>query len=183
MLVEGATRRHRNLAEGAVVVVAVEQARRRVARDVDVGPSIVVEVCRRGPHPVRAGRPPVAAHEHHRRRAARARDAGCLRDVSKRPVSAIAVQEVRAASEAKWTAGHRNVVVATVRRVARSRRFLRIEVHITGDEQVQVTVAIEIQEAASCTPPSAGSRDACLVRDVGKRPVAVVVIQHVAALP
>ena len=50
--VEGAAGGNPDLAEGPVLVVAVEQARRGVAGHVDVGPAVVVEV-RRLPRPCR----------------------------------------------------------------------------------------------------------------------------------
>ena len=60
VLVERRSGGNRDLAEGPVVIVAIQQARSAVAGHVDVRPSVVVEIGRRRPHPVGAGRPPVA---------------------------------------------------------------------------------------------------------------------------
>ena len=58
VFVEGAARRHRYLAKRAVVVVPIEQARRAVARDVDVRPAVVVEVRAGHAHSIRSRWPP-----------------------------------------------------------------------------------------------------------------------------
>src|SRR4030095_16904042 len=44
VFVKGASGRYRNLAEGAVTIVVIKQAWRGIARDIDIGPSIVVKV-------------------------------------------------------------------------------------------------------------------------------------------
>ena len=143
---------NRNLPEGPVVVVAIQQARCAVAGDVDVRPSVVVEIGRRRAHPVGARRLPVAADEHHRRRPARARDPRRVRDVGKRAVAAVAVEDVRAAGEPERPARDRDLVVAAVGGLARTGCRRRIEIHIAGDEQIQVAVTVVIQKAAARPP-------------------------------
>ena len=179
IFVERAAGRDRDLAERPVVIVAIQQARRAVAGDVDVRPSVVVEIGRRRAHPVGARRLPVAADEHHRRRPARTGDARRVRDVGERAVAAVAVEDVRAAGEPERPAGDRDVVVAAVGRLARTRRLRRVEVHIAGDEQIQMTVTVIVQKTAACAPAGSRSRDAGFLRDVGERAVAVVAVQHV----
>ena len=122
VLVERAAGGDADLAEGAVVVVAVEQARRGVAGDVDVGPAVVVEIAADGAHAVRSDRPPVLLMKTTTPRAARIRDARLLGDILERAVAAIAVEEVGAAGKPVRSAGHRNVVVAAVGGFARQRR-------------------------------------------------------------
>ena len=114
-------------------------------------------------------------------RAARPGDAGRFRDVGKRAVAAIAIEDVRAAGEAQRAARHRNLVVAAVGGLARARRLRRIEVHVVGDEQIEMPVAVVVEKAAAGAPARAGAGDASLLGDVGERAVAVVVIEHVAA--
>ena len=114
MLIERDARRHCHFPKSAIVVIAIQQARRRVARHIDIRPPVVVEIGRSGSHSVRAGRLPVATDEDHGRWSARASDAGLFRDVDERPVPAVAVQDVRAACETLWPARHRNLVVAAV---------------------------------------------------------------------
>ena len=177
--VEGAAGRDRDLPEGAVVVVAIEEARRGVAGDVDVGPSVVVEIRRRRPHPVGARGPPVAADERHGGRPAGMGDPRLLRDVDERAVSAVAIEDVRAAGESLRPAGHGDLVVAAVGRVAGPRRPGRIEVHVARHEQVQMAVPVVVEKAAAGPPAVQRSRDPGLLGDVRERAVAVVAVEDV----
>ena len=114
VFVERAAGRNRDLPERPVMIVAIQQARRAVAGDVDVRPSVVVEIRRRRAHPVRARRLPVAADEDHRGRPARTGDPRRFRDVGECAVAAVAIEDVRAAGEPQRPAGNRDVVVAAV---------------------------------------------------------------------
>ena len=181
ILVERASGRNGDLPERPVVIIAIEQTRRTVAGDVDVGPSVVVEIgCRRS-HAVRSRRLPVTADEDHRRRPARASDPRRFRHVGECAVAAVAIEDIRAAGESQWSTRNRDVVVATVGRLTGPRRRRRIEIHIVGDEQIEMAVAVVIQKAAARAPARSGSSDSGLFRDVGKRAVTVVVIEHVPA--
>ncbi len=179
ILIERAAGRNRDLAEGPVVVVAIQQTRRAVAGDVDVRPAVVVEIRRRRSHAVRARRPPVAADKHHRGGPARTGDARRFRDVGKCAVAAVAIEGVGAAGKSQRPAGDRDVVVAAVRRLTRPRRLRRVEIHIAGHEQIEMAVTVVVQKPAACAPARSGSRHSGLFRDVGERAVAVVVIQDV----
>ena len=163
------------------MIVPIQLAWRRVARDVDVRPAVIVEIrCRRA-HAVRPRRAPVAADEHHRRRTARARDAGRLGHILERAVAAIAIEQVGAAGVAERTARHGNLVVAAIGIVARARGPIGVEGHVAGDEEIEVPVAIEVQETAARTPLMRRARDARAVRHVGERAIAVVSIENVPA--
>ena len=116
-----------------------------------------------------------------RRRAARIGDAGLLRDILESSVPAIAVQEVGAAGQPLRTTRHRNIVEAAVRRFARKRYALRVEVHVVGDEQVQMAIAIVIEKTTTGSPPVPAARDAGLLGNIGESAVTVVVIEHVPA--
>ena len=148
----------RDLAEGPVVVVAIEEARRGVAGHVDVGPAVVVEV-RRPPRPCR--RSPWAAsccrtktmEEGPRGRAI----PDALRDVGERAVALVAVEHVRAPGESQRPAGDGDVVVAAVGGLAGPRRGLGVEVHVAGHEEVEVAVAVVVEEAAAGAPAARAS--------------------------
>src|SRR5215472_604839 len=68
---------HGGFSESAVVVVAEEKARRRVARGVDVRPAVVVEV---------------ESNDGHHIAGAGLRKAGGCRDIGKSPVAIVPVQ-------------------------------------------------------------------------------------------
>ena len=74
-----------------------------------------------------------------------------------------------------------DVVVAAVGRLARPRRRRRVEIHVAGDEQIQMTVTVVVQETAAGAPARPRSRDAGSFRDVRERAVAVVAVEHVVA--
>src|SRR5262249_29762827 len=88
---------------------------------------------------------------------------------------------VGATAEALGAADHGNVVVHAVRRPAGRRDAVGIELHVVGYEQIEASVAIVIQKAASRAPSPPGSRDAGFLGDVGKGAVAVIVIENVPA--
>ena len=182
VLVEGAARRSGDLPERAVVIVPIEEARRGVARDVDVGPPVVVEVGGHGAHAVGSRRAPVAAREDHRRGTARTCDAGRLRDVLERPVAAVAIEHVRAAGKPQRPARHGDLVVATVGGVAGPGRLLHVEGDVVGDEEIDVAVAVEIQETTAGAPSAGRPGEAGALGHVGERAVAVVMVEHVAAV-
>ena len=56
----------------------------------------------------------------------------------------------------------------------------RVGVHVVGDEQIEVAVAVEIGERAA-RAPQPGAADARGAGDVGEDSVAAVVVQHVRA--
>src|SRR5581483_3875805 len=122
------------------------------AGDVDVWPAVVVEVGGRGAHAVGATRLPVAGHEHHGRRPARAGDAGSFGDVDESAVAAIAIERVRAAGVAERAAGDGDVVVAAVGGIAGARRFVGVEVHVAGNEEIEVAVAVVVEEITAGVP-------------------------------
>ena len=121
------------LPKGAVVLVAKEPARSGVARDVDVGPAVVVVVGGNGSHGIRA---------------AGGCDAGLPADIGERAVTIVAKQLNESGRQAPWTAVHRHALPAAVGVLARLGQFLERGVEIIRDEQIQVTVAIEVHPRA-----------------------------------
>ncbi len=104
-----------------------------------------------------------------------------MRDIRKSAVAAIAVENVRAASETLRAAGNGNVVVVAVACLARLGSAGEIEIHVVRDEQVEVAVAVIIQKTASCAPRITVPGNAGLFRHVGECAVAIVVIQDVVS--
>ena len=145
-------------AEGAVVIVAIEQARRAVARDVDVRPAVVVEIGRRRAHPVGSRRSPVRADEDHGATVRAAARSPTIRDVGEGPVAAIAIEDVGAACIAERTAWDGNVVVATVGRLAWSRRLRPDRSSRSWRRTGRAAVAVVIEEAAAARPRRPATR-------------------------
>ena len=72
-----------------------------------------------------------------------------------------------------------DVVVAAVGRLARPGRLRRIEVHVAGDEQIQVPVTVVVEEAAARAPDARRPGDARFLGHVRERAVAVVAVEDV----
>ena len=83
-----------------------------------------------------------------------ARDAGSVRDVLERAIAAISIEHVVAAGKAGRSARHRQALVAAEARVGHRRR-LEIEVDVVGDEQVEATIAVVVEERAARAPRGA----------------------------
>ena len=147
---------------------------------VDVRPAVVVEIGGGGAHSVGAGRPPVLAHEGGDRGAVRIADAGLFGDILKRAVAAIAIQQIGAAAEALRAARHRNLAIAAVEGRSRLGRARGVEGHVVGDEQIEVAVAIVIEETAARAPTVLDAGHARLLGDIREGAVAVVAVEHVS---
>ncbi len=61
------------------------------------------------------------------------------------------------------------------------RRRLDIEVDVIGDKQVEMAVAVVVEEGAAGVPPCLRLQQARLLRDVGEGAVAVVAVEDVLA--
>ena len=62
------------------------------------------------------------------------------------------------------------------------RRGAQIQIHVVGDEKVDVAVAVVIQKGAAGAPARARNRQFCLGGDVGEFSVAQVAIENVVAV-
>ena len=149
------------------MLVAKQPARGRVARDVDVGPAVVVVV---------------GGHGRHRIGAAGGGDAGLAADIRERAVAIVAKQLNEPGRQAARTAVHRHALPAAVGVLSRLRQFLERGVEVIGDEQIEVTVAIEVHPRAPGPVSHRVLAQAGLGGHVAERPVAVVAIQHVVAV-
>ena len=148
-----------DLLEGAVAVVAEEERLNRIVGHVHVDESVSVVVRKRDAQPLARGR----------------RDGRLRRHVGERAVAVVAIQDIRNRIE---------VVRVAVRPVAglllpAITVLLEAPVEVAGDEQVELPVVVVIEEARACAPATA--LDACAIRHVGKRSVAHVPVQGVAA--
>ncbi len=134
------------------MIVVVETAGDGVACYVNVGPAIVVKVRRAHAKSVRAHRNPLLVDRCRRRQAARDRHTGSLGNVLKRSIAAIVVQDVRPAAEPLRPAPDGQPVIPAVLVLAGLRRHAGIEIHIVGDEQVEVAVTVVVHKTATCVP-------------------------------
>ena len=164
--VVGGARDDADLLEGPVALVVEEKARGRVAGNVHVGPAVVVEVPGQGREPVVV---------------LRGLDAGPRRNVRERAAAVVLVQRHRLPRQAARPAQHRHPLPAAARPLARLRRPRRVELQVVRDEQVQVAVAVEIQEGAARAPARPGLGQPALGGLVAEGSVPLVAVQAVLA--
>src|SRR5437667_79431 len=126
--------------------------------DKDIWPSVIVVVGRGRSHPVRARGTPILVDEHHAGGAAGTCNAGLLGHVGKGPISEIVVEDVCAARISFRTARHGNMVVVAGSRLAGARRPLKLEIYVVRDKQVEMTIAIIVEKAATGPPGPSRAR-------------------------
>src|SRR5579885_1827265 len=148
ILVEGTAHLGGDFGEGPVMIVMVQTARHRIAGDVNIRPSVIIKIRSASRETIRTHRNPLRSDIGRRKQAVRIGDARSLRDVLKRPVAAIVVEDVRATSQPLWPAGDRDTEIATVSAVTGWRGNPGIEVHIVGHKQIEVAIAVIVDETA-----------------------------------
>src|SRR5690606_6672528 len=151
----------------AVPLIALQQARRRVAGNVQIGIAVVVEV--RGDD---AESVAVAA----------AVDPAGARNVGEAAVAFVVKQEVLRERQSPWSTDDRRALPLTEAARAGQGSRLAIEREIVGDHQVESAVAVVVNECAADIPsdvvgPKPGSDSG-----IAKRSVAVVAIQDAVAV-
>ena len=133
------------LFERSVVLVAIEQAGGLVAGDIDVGPAVVIEI----------------GDDHAQAVAAAGRqNAGLFGDVGERAVAVVVVERVVRRGQSARAADDHHALPFAILAAAGLRGLIQIEVHVVGDENIEVAVAIVIDKRAARAPARAGDRQA-----------------------
>ena len=181
ILIQPAACRNRNLAKCSVVVIAIEQAGSAIARHVDIRPAVVVEVRSSSAHAVGPPGAPIGPNKDHHGRSSRVNDSRLLRDVLECPVSPIPVKNIRTSRETQRTTGNANLVVAAVNGVATLRRCFQIEIQVVRHKQIEMTIAVIVQETTTRAPTPFCSLNSGPRGCIGEGPVAIVVVEHVVS--
>ena len=158
---------HAALFERPVAAIVIQQTGCHVASHIDVRPAIVVEI---GSHNAQSISP------------ARFENARLLGDVGKGAVPIVVEQGVPAFRQTAGTAHHRQPLPDAIGIGAGSRRGAQVQIHVVGNEEVHVAVAVVIQESAARAPAGARHRQFGLGGYVGKLPVAQIAIENVVAV-
>src|SRR5256885_7126077 len=116
------------------MIVAIQEARCTVARNVNVRPPIVVKICDSGSHAIGSGGLPVSPDKNHGGWTPGTRDTRSLGNIDKGSITLIAIQEIRATSKSLGATRHRNVVIVAINALAGARCSLHIEIHIVRNE-------------------------------------------------
>ena len=164
LVVIGDTGQPANLFEALSLEIVEVEARRGIARDVDVRPAIVVEIPnQRSEAVVVLGR----------------RDVHPIRDIGKVPVPIILIEGDRLARQASRTADDRQPLPFALRLFSRMRCLGRIELDVVGHDQIQRSIPVEVHKSASCTPACLRRRQTPRLRLILKLAVALVAIKNV----
>src|SRR5207245_7371807 len=101
---------------------------------------------------------------------------GGFRNVRERAVAVVMEKRVRRALEPARAALHVDVAVFAVGSFPKTREIVKVEVHVIGNHQIEETVAVVIAKRSARGPAAIG--DARFGRDIGKGPVAIVVVEN-----
>ena len=166
VLAERRAARDGDVAERAVLVVAVLNGRRRVRRDVQIDPAVLVEVGR---------------HHRHRKPVAHARDAGRLGHIGEASIAQVAIQQVGVGRQTLGAAVDRDALPQTVHALARLGGRREIEGQVVRHEEIEVAVAVVVEKRAAGTPPRPGHRQAGGGAAIVEPAVAAIAVQPVGA--
>jgi hypothetical protein len=144
------------------VIVAEEEARSGIAGDVDIGPAVIIKIGRDGSKPVTS------------RRFGYARG---YRYVSECAVSVIVIKRVAAVGQTTRPAEDAFVVAG--RAFTRARDGLRVEGDVIRDEQIELAVAIVVEESTPAAEAGLLIPQTRFFGDIGKRSVSVVAVKRV----
>src|SRR5215469_620403 len=134
---------HAFLTKGSVVVVHEKQTGCRVARNQDVGPSVLVKVrCHHG-HPVAF---------------CCARDSGFLADIRERAVAIVPVQKLAPRWQASGTTVNGNSFPVAGRSLTGHWSFFQIEPNVVRYKKIEVPIPVVVDEAAPGSPASLMSK-------------------------
>ena len=153
--------------ECSVPLVVIEQARRGITGDIEVGISVVVEVRRHDREPITASR---------------LADAACTRNIGKPALAFVVKQVIACKGEPSRTAHHRQALPLAVPAIARLGHLGAVELEVVDDDEVQPAVQIVIDERAARIPARGGGAQSCGVGGVTKPAIALVVVQDAAAV-
>ena len=145
----------------------VEDGGRGVAGDVDVGPAVVVVVEGGDGEAVVSGG---------------LLEAAGFAEVFEFPVAEVVVEDVGGVVEAARAAHDGHAFPHAACGFSGRRNLGEIEVDVVGDGDVELAVAVVVDEGAASSPLLAGAGDSGCLRHFLKRPVAFVVVEAVEAV-
>src|SRR5207302_489908 len=146
--------------ESAIPVVVVQEALHRVIGHKDIGETVAV----------------VIGKTHSQALAVRIRYTGFGGDIGERAVAIVVIEDVRhAVVIVGMTVGAETGSLLSAIAIR-----LKGPVHISSNQQIEFAVIVVIEESSACAPSSrAHTRP---LGDIGKRPIAIVVVERVAPI-
>src|SRR4029077_670932 len=152
------------LAEGPIVIVHKEEARRRITRHVNVGPAIFVQIRRDHGHSV-----------------ATALRSNARRDtyIGKRAIAVVAIQRMSTPRQPAWPALDGNSLPCAIHVFTGLGHALDVKLQVVRNKKIQMAVTIVVNEGAACAPTGGVAEQARFLSDVREGTVAVVAIELV----
>src|SRR5215469_7699273 len=155
-----------NIFKFSVFAVLIESAGGRVIGDINVRPAIVIEV----------------GHQYSQAVGPRGcSDAAGFRDISEGAVAVVVIKDVAATFQTRRPASYHDALVEA-RSGFRHRSCFQIQINVVGDEKVQMTITIIVDEGASSIPAGAFPAYTGFIGNVSKSSVAIIVIKSILAV-
>src|SRR5262249_13762452 len=130
--------------ECSVTLVLEKETGCHVTGDIDVRPAVVVEVRRRDAEPIAATRP---------------QDAGFFGDIGEGSVAVVVIKNIVSKGQAAGAAHDGDFLPDAEVAFAGLGGFRQVEIDVVGDEQIEVTVPVVVEEAATgAVPDAAGGK-------------------------
>src|SRR4051794_14898096 len=164
---EGDAAHHSFFAEGAIVIVHEEEARRGIAGDVNVGPAVLVKVGGDNGHAVAA---------------ALGSDSGGGADIGEGAVSIVAIKGMDAAREPARAALDGNSLPGAIHVRTGLGDAIHVELQIIGDEEIEVAVAVVVDPSAAGAPAGVITKQAGGFGDIAEGAIAVIFVELVLAV-
>src|SRR5438876_7937925 len=154
-------------AKRSVMIVHEEQTGSRVASNVNVWPSVFVEIRRHHRHTVALGS---------------LRDACRPADVGERSIAIVPVQRMPPCWQSARSTFHGNAFPIAIGVFSRNWRMFDGETDVVGDKQIKVPVTVVIQEATSGSPSWLLVQKACGFGYIAESSVAIVAIEDILSV-
>src|SRR6266852_6235501 len=98
----------------------------------------------------------------------------CFRGhIFERAIALIVIQDILRARQSARAAHHRNSLPYAGGKLAGSGSAGQIEVHVVGDDQIELSVTVVIDERTARAPCFSRARNSSPLRDLGEDPVIV----------
>src|SRR6266849_3525267 len=164
IITEGHPPQYALLAKRPIMVIHEEQAGSRVASNVNVWPSVFVQIRRYHSHAVTL---------------CDLSDASLLTDVGKCSVAIVLIQRMPSCWQPARSAFDGNAFPIAIGVLSGNRRMFERETHIVGDEQVKVPVKVVIQETASRSPSRLTVQKPSSLRHIRESSIPIIAVENI----
>src|SRR5579862_2085805 len=151
-------------AKRAIAIVHEQQSRRRIAGHIDVGPAVIIEISSENTQAIKAFL---------------LEDSRCGRDIAEGAIAIVVIERACLSNEPARAAIYCQTAKHAVGVGTRVKSRLERKIHIMGNKEIKLSVAVVIEEGASGTPAFGVTGDIRFAAHFGKGAVAVVTVEQV----